>query len=283
MTDGSPRHFGPGRTEKRSGFTLIEILIAVGVLAIGIIGILTFFPVAIRNISVAVSRTVAASVGKSVVVSLNHYAIDLSVIDPDNLAGNPAGTISAGADTFVLDGTRDSWTDALLGFDGDVGNGDGTDSFKIPDGVTLPKVLRTSAGTTVAVPGKDEYSWSATFLPIPMDAAIDDSTIYSVQIAVWRNHELFTGLGLPTGTFENGNDEVDISGEADEFWDAAKPGNFIRHTGMGIWCQIKDRNSGADTVTLSRNFYHTSASISGSVEVASRFRLVALYDTTVGQ
>lgn len=48
-----------------SGFTLIEILIAMAILMIGIVGILSLFPVGIKNVSDSVEDSTAANVAQS--------------------------------------------------------------------------------------------------------------------------------------------------------------------------------------------------------------------------
>jgi prepilin-type N-terminal cleavage/methylation domain-containing protein len=55
---------------RRKGFTLIEVLIAVAILALGIGGILALFPSTIQTASLAVEDTYASSIADSVVASL---------------------------------------------------------------------------------------------------------------------------------------------------------------------------------------------------------------------
>lgn len=58
------RSFGTVRSER--GFTLIEILLALGVLVIGIVGIIVLFPVGIQHSKLAIHDTVSASIAESV-------------------------------------------------------------------------------------------------------------------------------------------------------------------------------------------------------------------------
>lgn len=51
---------------RRSGFTLIEILISLSVLTIGLVGILALFPVGLQNSKQAIEDTVSANIAESV-------------------------------------------------------------------------------------------------------------------------------------------------------------------------------------------------------------------------
>ena len=55
---------------KNSGFTLIEILIALVVLMIGICGVLSLFPVAIKNVSDSVEDSTASNLAQSLFSSM---------------------------------------------------------------------------------------------------------------------------------------------------------------------------------------------------------------------
>ena len=211
----------------RSAMTLIEILMAMGIFMLGVIGILTLFPVAIRNISIAVNRTIGAAVAKNAIASMRFFAIDLYWI-PSGVA-----TINATSD-IELDGrfgssfshaVRDYHLDAIAsgGTDGRyLGHGIYHDPFKIPEDVELPDVLKgdiNGDGTPeyVAVPWHPDFGWTATLRPMPKDdnvppnaladeapagigagddpPNIDDNTAYQTQIAVWRNYALIDSAG----------------------------------------------------------------------------------------
>jgi type II secretory pathway pseudopilin PulG len=57
--------------------TLVEILIATGILALGMMGILSLLPYAIRNTADSVHNTIGASVAKTAMASLKEYCLDL--------------------------------------------------------------------------------------------------------------------------------------------------------------------------------------------------------------
>jgi type IV pilus modification protein PilV len=58
------------RRNRQAGFTMIEILIAMVILAVGIVGILAIFPVGILNTADATGDTIAANLAESVHASL---------------------------------------------------------------------------------------------------------------------------------------------------------------------------------------------------------------------
>lgn len=55
-----------GIRANQGGFTLIEILLALAVLAIGLVGVLAMFPVGINNSKLAIHDTTAANIAESV-------------------------------------------------------------------------------------------------------------------------------------------------------------------------------------------------------------------------
>ncbi len=53
------------RRRARAGFTLLEVIVALSILAVGIIAIMQLFPVAVRQQRIAAERTVVASLAKT--------------------------------------------------------------------------------------------------------------------------------------------------------------------------------------------------------------------------
>ncbi len=131
---------------------------------------------------------------------------------------------------------------------------------------------------------------------------ITDTSIYSVQVAVWHNYRLIADIddGAPGGVkglFRLGfPDEVLISDENGEFWRKVRPGDYIRHRAHGIWYRIEELDK--PTVRLVQEFKHPMLVQSGDflnprdflnpggrparVDLASRFRLVTLHEGVVG-
>ena len=83
-----------------SGFTLIEILIALVLLMVGIVGILTLFPVGIKNVSDSVEDSTAANIGQSL------YAAMTEAMRRPNAAGDVIlahdGLAIVGAQTYTF-------------------------------------------------------------------------------------------------------------------------------------------------------------------------------------
>jgi prepilin-type N-terminal cleavage/methylation domain-containing protein len=86
---------------KNSGFSLTEVLIAVGILAVGMVFIAGVFPVGIRLTTVATERTVAAVIADEAFAKIKIYATGDSSITGDDIQLNalspyelrPYGTI----------------------------------------------------------------------------------------------------------------------------------------------------------------------------------------------
>ena len=69
------RRFG-ARASGRGGFTLIEILIAIVVLVLGIVGIISLFPTAIESGNKTVEDSYAAAITQSVVDAIKQSGRD---------------------------------------------------------------------------------------------------------------------------------------------------------------------------------------------------------------
>ncbi|MBI5779834.1 MAG: hypothetical protein HZA49_10345 [Planctomycetes bacterium] len=94
------------RAEKRSGLSLIEILIAIIILTVGIVSILSIFPSSIKTASLSVDDTVAAKIAESVIDALN---IAMRSATAENITGNVPGRaffvhdgVSGGSYEFAL-------------------------------------------------------------------------------------------------------------------------------------------------------------------------------------
>lgn len=72
----------------KSGFTMLEILIAIIILTVGVISILSIFPSSIKTASSSVEDTVAAKIAESVVDALN---IAMRLSTAENVAQNKPG------------------------------------------------------------------------------------------------------------------------------------------------------------------------------------------------
>lgn len=323
--------------------TLIEILIAMGIMMLGMLGILTLFPIAIRSMSKAVNRTLGAAAAKNAIVSMSLYCIDLTdtaVYADTGVYGildvNGDGSYDAD-DDFLLDADNTQWnlSQALYGFDADashtIGHGWPDASFKLPDDLlNKAKVAKDfdKDGTVDAIPvdWHTDIGWTATFVPVPVDSDIDgygdedpkvgvdrddsdglspyddpvnitDQTLYAVQVAVWRNYKLFESIGAnPKGTFGYQSPYVGISDVNGEFWNKVKTGDYLRYHAHGVWYQIQEVDKSNTRVKLAEDYRHavltdlnphplgTSDTLGPvKIDVASRWRLIALHDAVVGR
>ncbi len=340
---------------RRKGLTLMEILIAVGVTMLGMVGVLALFPVAIRSIQEAVYLSLAAPAAKSLIVSLTHYSLDLGAVNTDIYRGQLERDGSFG---FTADADIELWrgsdstgayrmsgntiSAALAAYHaaevaadrGGIGNGHSAPSFRIPDDLLNRAVIaREFGGDALPLRWFEAYGrhkdlgLTAVFVPIPINDdgdeladedpidgidndedglfdedpvgtilspavhGVTDTSIYSVQVAVWDNYRLIADIddGVE-GEFSFTNPrQVIITEAGGEFWRKVRPGDYIRHNAHGIWHKIEALDESTLTVLLTQEFKHPTlvkhGDLLGSapVDLASRFRLVSLHEGVVGR
>ena len=161
----------------RQAMTLVEILIAIGILAVGMMCICSLLPLGIRNTAVSVDRTVAASVAKTAIESLKHYSFDLTVAqtpltDPPGVTygfvggqslRDAGGLVTAIYNYHVAGCGGGAWPNGRpLGIWAPC-------PFSIPSDVELPLALVGGATANpaeyVRFPDNPEYGWTATLIP----------------------------------------------------------------------------------------------------------------------
>jgi len=266
--------------------TLVEILIAMGILAFGLFGILTLFPIAIRNVSTATGRTSAATVAKSVMTSLQSGYLDLwshklsSTDDRTEVTADPLLEEPASAALYWIYASgfgtpiAPQFSRVIQYFaarGGTVGDGSTDSTFRIPD--NLANKTDVGDGNLVKPDWAPGYGWTATFLPL--STPIGPDTSYGVQIAVWREYKL---KWQDNAEFIPGDDTVRVASRTD-----ARPGDYIRLDRLGIWYRIQGVNDDDKTVELVVPFKHPSGGVlRGPASIASRFKLVGVYETVVG-
>jgi prepilin-type N-terminal cleavage/methylation domain-containing protein len=87
---------------KNSGFSLTEVLIAVGILAVGMIFVAGAFPAGIYLTTVATERTIAAVAADEAFAKVRIYGIDLSKLNVSGLKDfNDAATINIDPNEFT--------------------------------------------------------------------------------------------------------------------------------------------------------------------------------------
>lgn len=204
-----------GRTKRsrcfrKAGFSLVEILIAIGVLALGMMGIAALFPYAVMSTGEAVAESRGASVARTATVSLKHYCLDLSREDSQWPYDFRSNLDAKGVPYRIPE-----------------------DMSIRPDAEVVPYAPIQSGGNWQP----SDYSWTATVLARPRA-----ESPYPVQVAVWRVHRTQSGKG----TFTAGSREVkDLTNV--ELQNVG-PGDYLREVNRGKWYRITD--VGTDTVTL---------------------------------
>lgn len=241
--------------------TLVEILVAMGVLAVGMMGICALIPLAIRNTGVSVNKTQAASEAKSVMESLRR-------------------------DSFSL-GTTGSDSKVRSSLPASSGN------LRIPEDVK-PGKLPARLANPSATPARymvctwdKALGWTATLVPAIPGSGPNCRT-FRAQVAVWHEWKLRSDLDVsnqdvkvhPTGALwikSLGND-----------WEKINDGDYVRvlNTGTdsdGVWFLIEEvkKKSSWVELHLAGDGLPTGAippATDVKVEIASQNRLMCLYD-----
>ncbi|KXB05751.1 hypothetical protein AKJ51_04845, partial [candidate division MSBL1 archaeon SCGC-AAA382A20] len=233
-------------------FTLIEILIAVAILAVATMGIFSIFPYSIRNVSLAVNKTVSGSVARTAVVSLRQYRLDLSRLN--------------------------SWTQGDLQAQKklvDFLNGQSlteTNGYKIPEEIpengppnaakTVPYGIQQTSGNWQDT----RHSWSATFIPASGGG-------YRMQVADWHKYKLIASSSDLSLDFK-ADGSVTVSG----FWDGIDAGDYVRNYDQGLWYKIESVDEASSSLQLYASPVGTPP---GPAEAADDRNLVAVYDTAI--
>ena len=323
----------------RRAMTLVEILIAIGILAVGMMCICSLLPLGIRNTAVSVDRTVAASVAKTAMESMKHASFDLTAVQASNpdscgrVANAPLGLnrslVRAIAEYWAYGANGSAFPDGrMLGIFGTGASSPG--GFMVPADVELLLQFRGGATTNpaefVRFPDNPEYGWTATLIPTVIedndhdgrsgedkwgpgtpptrvdgdgDSNADDApeftdtTSYYAQIAIWR----VTGNSLDIKVFaysttvkilNSSNGVAVLAGDdGDQFLKAAKPGDYMARGFHRIWYQITNVDAENRKIGLAKKFYtpyllaNEEATGAGPVLLASRYKLVAIYNTVI--
>ena len=100
----SPLRFRQG---KAAGFTLIEVAIAVGILAVALVALLGLMPAGMTNFRKAMDTSITAQIAQRILLDLQQADFD-QVVDTKNETGNtpPTYTFTAPSRTLVRDAQR---------------------------------------------------------------------------------------------------------------------------------------------------------------------------------
>ena len=95
----APSRFRPG---KAAGFTLIEVAIAVGILAVALVALLGLMPAGMTNFRKAMDTSITAQIAQRILLDMQQADFD-QVVDAANDKGNtpPAFTFTAPTRTLV--------------------------------------------------------------------------------------------------------------------------------------------------------------------------------------
>ncbi len=175
----------PGSSDPRAGLTLTEILIATGILLVGMLGALSVFPLALRNVQTAMDRTSGAAVADNVFSALDRRQLGITAPAPGSaLPSNPeapkigymdqpsptAGGVAWDADTFdnmaeVIRSYHINTEPRGLGLR-PVHDAGGAiwRTFRVPEDIENGGSI-AGVGEAVSVPENPQLDWTAVFVP----------------------------------------------------------------------------------------------------------------------
>jgi len=176
----------PGSSGPRAGLTLTEILIATGILLVGMLGALSVFPLALRNVQTALDRTSGAAAAENVLSALQRRQLGITAPAPghalyDESADSTASKIgymkeenNPEADEKDWD-TYDTMADVIAAYHladtkrvgwglRPVDGAEGTiwPTFRVPGDIENDI---TGVNDAVSVPENPQLDWTAVFVP----------------------------------------------------------------------------------------------------------------------
>jgi hypothetical protein len=259
--------------------TLVEVLVAMGVLAVGMIGICALFPLAIRNTGTSVNKTGGASMAKCVLESLRRGHFDLRPGPGGNSSVADAMPSRSGSHRF--------------------------DNVRIPAQLKpqhLPATVRSDPGGNnpmyIACTWNDKLGWTATLVP-QSGPNVESPSLYWAQVAIWQQWELlFDDNSLRKGYVD---EDGDLWMKWKEEWEQIDRGDYVREIKSdestdGVWFRIdeaekKNFSLGFGPFSVNVDLLHLSLAgngmatgenrwrQAGHLQVASRNHLISLYDT----
>ena len=156
--------------KKTQGFTLIEVLIAIFILAIGIFGVMALIPVGIRQTDTIAKKTIVAT-SSEIPFAYTSYKYP---------AGNTSGNNHS--IQYIL--------------------------YNI-SGTTTPSVYYYPLSSVISLTGNSSYGWSMSLVPVDINGdgsttSVEESYLFRQQIALFNNYSTNTG----TANFAYGNASV---------------------------------------------------------------------------
>lgn len=203
------------------GFTLIEVLIAIFVLAIGLFGVMALIPVGIRQTDQIVKITTGAISAETPVAYASYKY--------------PAGN-TGGADYNIHD------------------------IVKLISGTSTPACYFYPSTGTVTVSGNPLYGWTTALVPLDMNTpgngtstTIDETYLFRQQIALYKNYSVATG----TASFSYGSAIVNNVSNSNK----VSVNGFICNASNHMWYRVTKVNTSTGMVTIKQPYeYETSSS-----------------------
>ncbi|MBI2919965.1 MAG: prepilin-type N-terminal cleavage/methylation domain-containing protein [Planctomycetes bacterium] len=156
------------RCRRSSGFTLVEILIALVILMVGIVGIMALYPVAVKNTKTSLQDTTAATVAQSLhsamTEAMRRAPTDTVTLQHDGTGGKFAFTVPAGIGVpavYPAPGT----------------------AFPLGDDMDVRQAVADIRTMDPTEP-YDQYSWQ--FVVTRVDA---QSQLFEVRFRIYRNFD----------------------------------------------------------------------------------------------
>ncbi len=274
-----PREFTRVRPSPLAGFTLVEILLALLILSVGLLGVLALFPLGIDAARVSVETTRAATIARMA----KAYLFEVN---------------GSGADTYspfqrILNDVRSTTSpfygpwylptyDEVLDPDGE---SDTTDTDE--NGPEVQPVVRDGSDPTLVTLA--EYSWSMTIAFPSSDADADDVPDYAllgeeeeiliVQVTVYRK------FGVTRGSGDLAHDSMVIENVTPGgLLDSVRSGDYVRNldmtlpltrdSGDGFWYQVDQVDGATDRIKLTDRFWGLEGT---GVDLEFRDRVVGTY------
>ncbi len=250
-----PRASTRVRPRSAAGFTLVEILLALLILAVGLLGVLVLFPLGIDAARVSAETTRAAIIGRAA----RAYLFEVNGSESD--VSTPFQRI---VDDVADNGAEGPW---YLPYDDEIMDPD-SDVNDIPDG--LPTHVVTDD------PGAG-YSWSITVArpydpdgEEPHDYVLGElwrnEHVFIVQVAVYRNYSLEQVDGALVIDRSRPREEREhwttmiVEDVPDSVERTFKSGDYVRYLnfdnttpGDGFWYQVDQ--IGGDKVKLLERYW----------------------------
>ncbi len=232
-------------TDKERGFTLIEVLIAIFVLAIGLFGVMALIPVGIRQTDQIVKTTTAAISAETPVAyaSYKYPAGNTSGADYDihDIAKFISGTSTPTCYFYPSTGT-----------------------------VTVACYFYPSTGTVTPL-----YGWTTALVPLDMNGngtstTIDETYLFRQQMALYKNYSIGTG----TANFSyNSTNIYNISNISN-----ISVNGFICNANNHIWYRVTKVNTTSGMVTIKQPYEYGTSS---SAQYLATDSIVDVYNTVI--